>query len=55
MHAAGGVDLGLELAGDIGELGTLEDVEVVVGGVTAGVAFGADGGAKDDQVFGDTY
>lgn len=44
MHATGGVDLGLELAGNIGELGTLEDVEVVVGGVAAGVALGADGG-----------
>lgn len=55
VHAALRVDLGLVGSGDVGELGALEDVEVVVGGVTAGVAFGADGGAKDDQVFGDTY
>lgn len=44
MHATGGVDLGLELAGDVGELGTLEDVEVVVGGVATSVAFSSDGG-----------
>lgn len=44
VHATGGVDLGLELAGDVGQLGTLQDVEVVVGGVATGVALGADGG-----------
>lgn len=45
VHATGRVDLGLELSGDVGELGALEDVEVVIGGVAAGVAFGSDGGA----------
>lgn len=44
MHATGGVDLGLELARNVGELGTLEDVEVVVGGVATSVAFSSDGG-----------
>ena len=44
VHATGGVDLGLELAGDVGQLGALEDVEVVVGGVAAGVTLGANGG-----------
>ncbi|KAK1247878.1 hypothetical protein MKX07_000766 [Trichoderma sp. CBMAI-0711] len=45
VHAAGRVDLWLVLAGDVGELRAGEDVEVVVGGVAAGVAFCADGGA----------
>ena len=53
VHGAGRVDLGLELAGDVGQLGAGQDVEVVVGGVAAGVAFGADGGAENDEVFGD--
>lgn len=44
MHATGGVDLGLEFSRNVGELGTLEDIKVVVGGVAAGVALGADGG-----------
>lgn len=44
MHATGGVDLGLELTGDVGELGSLEDVEVVVGGVAAAVAFSSNSG-----------
>ena len=52
VHGAGRVDLGLELARDVGQLGAGQDVEVVVGGVAAGVAFGADGGAEDDEVFG---
>ena len=39
------VDLGLVLAGHVRELGALENVEVVVGGVAASVAFGADGGS----------
>lgn len=53
MDGAGGVDLGLEGAGGVGELGSGEDVEVVVCGVAAGVALGTDGGAEDDEVFGD--
>ena len=53
VHGAGRVDLGLELAGDVSQLGAGQDVKVVVGGVAAGVAFGADGGAEDDKVFGD--
>lgn len=47
VDAAGGVDLGGVLAGDVGPLLAVEDVEVVVCGVAAGVAFGADGGAWD--------
>lgn len=54
VHGAGRVDLGLVLAGHVGKLGAGEDVEVVVRGVAAGVALGADGGAEDDQVLGDT-
>lgn len=48
MHTAGRVDLRLELSGGVGELGALKDVEVVVGGVAAGVAFGSDSGACED-------
>lgn len=55
VHRAGRVDLGRVFAGDIGLLDTREDVEVVVGRVAASVALGADGGAKDDEVLGDTY
>lgn len=54
MHAACRVDLGLEFAGDVGQLGAVQDVEVVVGCVTARVALGADSSSKDDQVLGDT-
>lgn len=53
VDGALGVDLGLVLAGDVGELGAVEDVEVVVGGVAARVALGSDGGAEDDEVLGD--
>ena len=52
VHRAGRVDFGFEGAGDVSELRAGQDVEVVVGGVAAGVAFGADGGAEDDKVFG---
>lgn len=45
VHAAGGVDLGLELAGHVRQLRAVQDVEVVVCGMAAGVALGADGGA----------
>lgn len=45
VDASRGVDLGLVLAGHVGRLGAGEDVEVVVGGVAAGVAFCSDGGA----------
>lgn len=45
VDAARGVDLGLVLAGHVGQLGAREDVEVVVGGVAAAVAFCSDGGA----------
>lgn len=61
MHATGGVDLGLELARDIGQLGALEDVEVVVGGVATGMALSADGGtcrlldARQDGCAAETY
>jgi hypothetical protein len=53
VHAALRVDLGLVLAGHVGQLHAREDVEVVVGGVAARVALGADRGAKDDEVLGD--
>lgn len=55
VDAALGVDLGFVLAGDVGELGAREDVEVVVGGMASRVALGADGGTEDDEVLGDTY
>lgn len=44
VHGTGGVLLGLEGSGDVGELLAVQDVEVVVRGVAAGVALGADGG-----------
>jgi hypothetical protein len=52
VHGTGGVDFRLEVAGIVGELCAGEDVKVVVGSVSAGVAFGADGGTEDDEVFG---
>lgn len=55
VHRAGRVGLGLVGAGDVGELGAVQDVEVVVRGVAACVAFCADGGAEDDEVLGDTW
>ncbi|KAG5912919.1 hypothetical protein E4U53_005095 [Claviceps sorghi] len=45
VDAAGGVNLCGVLAGHVGPLLAVEDVEVVVCGVAAGVALGADGGA----------
>lgn len=50
VHGAGRVDLGLVLAGDVRLLDASKNVEVVVGGVAAGVALGADGSAEDDEV-----
>lgn len=50
MDGSGRVDLGLVLAGDVGGLSAGEDVEVVVGRVSASVALGSDGGAEDDEV-----
>lgn len=44
VHGTGGVALGLEGSGNVGELLAVQDVEVVVRGVAAGVALGADGG-----------
>lgn len=55
VDGAGGVDLGLEVAGGVGELRAREDVEVVVGRVAARVALGADGGAEDDEVLRDAW
>lgn len=55
VHGTRRVDLGLVGAGDKGLLDAGEDVEVVVGGVAAGVAFCAYGGAEDDEVFGDAF
>lgn len=45
VHGARGIDLRLESTGNVRDLGSLEDVEVVVCGVAAGVAFGANRGA----------
>lgn len=45
VDGTGRVDLGLVLAGDVGSLSAGEDVEVVVGGVAAGVTLSADGSA----------
>lgn len=53
VHGTGRVDFSFEGARDVGKLRASQDVEVVVGGVAAGVTFGADGGAEDDEVFGD--
>lgn len=50
VDAAGGVHLGLVLAGDVGELSAGEDVEVVVGGVATGVALGTNGSACKSKV-----
>ncbi|KUI60282.1 hypothetical protein VP1G_11136 [Cytospora mali] len=47
VHAALRVDLGLVLAGRVGQLLPVQDVEVVVGRVAARVALCADGGAED--------
>lgn len=44
VHAASGIDLGREFTGHVCQLCALENVEVVIGGVSACVAFGADGG-----------
>lgn len=44
VHGTGGVLLGFEGSGDVGKLLAVQDVEVVVCGVAAGVALGADGG-----------
>ena len=48
MHRALGIDLCFEAAGAESQLSALDDVEVVVGGVSAGVAFGANGCAEYD-------
>jgi len=54
VDGASRVDLGLVLARDVGQLSAGEDVEVIISGVTAGVALSSDGSSEDDQVFGDT-
>lgn len=51
VHGADGVDFWLELAWHVGEFLAFEDVEVVVSGVAAGVAFGSEGCAEDYEVF----
>lgn len=50
VYVSGVINLPDECPGGIGGLTTGEDVKVVVCGVSAGVAFGADGCAKDDDV-----
>ena len=53
VDLAGAVDLHLQLGRVERPLLADEDVEVVVGGVHAGVALRAHGGAEDDEVLGD--
>lgn len=53
-NGTGRVLLGLEGSGDVGKLLAVQDVELVICGVTAGVALGADSGIEDDQVLSDT-
>lgn len=53
VHAALRIHLGLILARRVGELGARQDVEVIIGRVASGVAFGTNGRAEDDQVLGD--
>lgn len=50
VHVTGVINLPGKCAGGVGGLTAGKDVEVVVCGVSAGVAFGADGCAKDDDV-----
>lgn len=45
VHASGGVDLGLKLAGDVGRLGARQDMKVIICCMAACVAFCADCGA----------
>lgn len=52
VHGARRVDFGFELARHVGQLRARQDVEVIVRRVPARVAFSADGGAEDDEVFG---
>lgn len=52
MHAALWVPLHRQRVCRCGPLLALQDVEVVVGGVSAGVAFCAERRSEDDQVFG---
>lgn len=48
-----GISLGLVLAGDVSLLLAVQDVEVVVGGMAAGVALSADRSTEDNQVLRD--
>lgn len=54
VHAARRVHLRLVLARHVRRLHARQDVEVVVGRVPARVTLGANGGAEDDEVLGDT-
>ena len=53
VHIAGTVDLHGEVGGIERPLFPNKDVEVVVGGVHAAVAFRANRGAEDDEIFSD--
>jgi len=55
MHGAGRVRLSLVGARHIGELSTVQDIEVVIRSVAARVTLCSDGGAEDNQVLGNTY
>jgi hypothetical protein len=55
VHGARAVDFGFEGPRGEGQLRARQDVEVVVGRVAAGVAFGAERRAEDDEVLGDTW
>lgn len=49
MDAALWVHLRLEFPGDVSELGSLEDVEVVVRSVASSVAFSSNGSTCEDR------
>lgn len=48
VHATGGIDLRFEFTGHVGQLSSLKDIEIIVGGVATAVAFGANGGTCRD-------
>ena len=51
MYGTLRIDFGFEAAGRESQLRSVDDVEVVVCCVSAGVAFSSNGGTEDDQVF----
>ena len=55
VHAARRVDLSLVLARSVGDLGTRQDVEIIIGCVATSMALGTDRSAEDDEVLGDAW